>query len=108
MESLGFLRTWWLQASQTSHRGLKTERAHILTDKLGAAWPSTIQPQKLCVRVCVCVSCSVVSGSATPWTVALRILRRRNSPGKNTGVGYHFLLQMILSDPGIEPRSSAL
>ena len=55
MESLGFLRTWWLQASQTSHRGLKTARARILTNKLGAAWPSMIQPQKLCVCVCVCV-----------------------------------------------------
>ena len=109
MESLGFLRTWWLQASQTSHRGLKTARARILTNKLGAAWPSMIQPQKLCVCVCVCVYvCSVVSDSATSWTVALRILRRRNSPGKNIGVGYRFLLQMILSDPGIEPRSPAL
>ena len=95
------------QASQTSHRGFKTARARILTNKLGAAWPSTIQPQKLCV----CVSCSVVSDSATPWTVALRILqilRRRDSPGKNTGMGYHFLLQVILPDSGIKPRSPAL
>ena len=61
------------QASQTSHRGFKTARARILTNKLGAAWPSTIQPQKLCG----CVSCSVVSDSATPWTVALQILQAR-------------------------------
>ena len=33
---------------------------------------------------------------------------RRHSPGKNTGVGFHFLLQGILPDPGIEPRSPAL
>ena len=26
------------------------------------------------------------------------------SPGKNAGVGYHFLLQGDLPDPGIEPR----
>ena len=30
------------------------------------------------------------------------------SPGKNTGVGCHFLLQGNLPDPGIEPRSPAL
>ena len=29
----------------------------------------------------------------------------RNSPGKNTGVGHHSLLQGDLPDPGIEPRS---
>ena len=28
-------------------------------------------------------------------------------PGKNTGVGYHFLLQGNLPDPGIEPESLA-
>ena len=31
-----------------------------------------------------------------------------NSPGKNTGVGSHSLLQGIFPDPGIEPRPSAL
>ena len=30
--------------------------------------------------------------SVTPWTVAARLLSPWNSPGKNTGVGYHFLL----------------
>ena len=29
-------------------------------------------------------------------------------PGKNTGVGYHFLLQGNLPDPGIEPGPPAL
>ena len=31
-----------------------------------------------------------------------------DSPGKNTGVGCHALLQGNLPNPGIEPRSSAL
>ena len=31
-----------------------------------------------------------------------------DSPGKNTGVGCHFLLQGDLPDPGIEPRSPTL
>ena len=51
------------------------------------------------------LSCSVVSDSATPWTVAHQALCPWDSPGKNTGVGYHALLQGDLPDPGIEPTS---
>ena len=48
------------------------------------------------VCVCVCVqSFSCVRLFATPWTVARRLLSPWNSPGKNTGVGGHFLLQGI-------------
>ena len=36
-------------------------------------------------------------GSSCPW----------NYPGKNTGVGCHFLLQGNLPDPGIKPTSPA-
>ena len=42
-------------------------------------------------NVCVCV-CSVVSDSVTPWTVT-RQDALWNFPGKDTGVGCHFLLQ---------------
>ena len=34
-----------------------------------------------------------------------RLLSPWDSPGKNTGVGCHFLLQGNLPDPGIEPSS---
>ena len=41
----------------------------------------------------------------TPWTVALQAPLSRDSPGKNTGVGCHFLLQVIFqtqeSNPGL-------
>ena len=40
--------------------------------------------------MCVCVSHSIMSDSATPW----------NSPGKNTGVGSHSLLQGIFPTKG--------
>ena len=45
------------------------------------------------------------------WLFITPVLRDRllclwDSPGKNTGVGYHFLLQGIF--PGIEPRSPTL
>ena len=41
---------------------------------------------------------------ATPWTVSHQALCPWNSPGKNTGMGCHFLLQGFLN-PGVEPAS---
>ena len=40
---------------------------------------------------------------ATPWTVAPRLLRPWDFPGKNTGVGCHFLLQRIFPTQGSNP-----
>ena len=42
-----------------------------------------------------------------PWTVACSSVHR-DSPGKNTGVGCHALLQGNLPNPGIKPRSPTL
>ena len=39
----------------------------------------------------------------TPWTVAHRFLCSWDSPGKNTGVGRHFLLQGIFLTQGLKP-----
>ena len=51
---------------------------------------------------CVCVpSHSAMSDFATPRTVAPRLLSPWNSPGKNTGVACHFLLQGIFPTQGI-------
>ena len=44
------------------------------------------------LSVCVCVLVSQSCLFATPWTVALRPW---DSPGKNTGVGCHFLLHNV-------------
>ena len=38
---------------------------------------------------------------ATPWTVAHQVLCPWGSPGKNTAVGCHFLLQGIFPTPGL-------
>ena len=54
------------------------------------------------MRMHACV-CSVVSDSANPWTVAHRLLFLWKSPGKNTGVGCHALLQGILPTQGSNP-----
>ena len=53
------------------------------------------------------LSHSVVSNSMTPWTVALRLLAPWDSPGKNTGVDCHVLLQGGLPKPRTEPGSPA-
>ena len=37
-----------------------------------------------------------MSDFVTPWTVAHQAPQSMNSPGKNTGVGCHFLLQEIV------------
>ena len=41
---------------------------------------------------------------ATPWTVH----SPQNSPGQNTGIGSHSILQGNLPNPGTEPRSPTL
>ena len=59
--------------------------------------------------MCVYVSHSVMSNSVTPSPVALaRLLSPWNSPGKNTRVGTHSLLQGNLPHPEIKSRFPAL
>ena len=48
----------------------------------------------------MCISHSVVSDSAIPWTVAHQASLSMDSPGKNTGVGSHALLQGIFPTQG--------
>ena len=51
------------------------------------------------------LSCSVVSGSLWPHGLwPSRFLCPRDSPGKNTGVGCHFLLQGIFPAQGLNPH----
>ena len=53
---------------------------------------------------CACVPiCSVMSDSVTLWTVPTRLLSPWNSPGKNTEVGSHSLLQEIFPTQGSNP-----
>ena len=55
------------------------------------------------------ISCSVISDSLEPHgLLPTRLLRPRNFPGKNTEVGFHFLVQGNLPDPGTEPASPIL
>ena len=57
------------------------------------------------ILCCAMLSRSVISDCfETPWTVAHQPpLVHEDSPGKNTGVGCHALLQHYLLNPGIKP-----
>ena len=48
-------------------------------------------------------SLSRVQLFATPWTVIYQALHPWDFPGKNTGVGCHFLLQEIFPNQGLNP-----
>ena len=51
------------------------------------------------------LSCSVVLDSLQPHELQpARLLCPWNSPGKNTGVGCHFLLQGIFPTQGLNPH----
>ena len=52
--------------------------------------------------MCCCFSC--VQLFETPWTVALQAPLFMDSPGKNTGVGCHALLQGIFLTQGSNLR----
>ena len=62
----------------------------------------------VCVCVCVCVCARTLLLShvwllAIPQTAACQLLCPWDSPGKNTGVGCHFLLQGLFSTQGSNP-----
>ena len=83
--------------------------------------PFTVQLKllQLCAHVCVCVCererererkrekerewLSHVWLFVTPWTVACQFLCPWNSPGQNTGLGNHSLLQQIFPTQGVNP-----
>ena len=53
--------------------------------------------------LCCAQSLSRVRLFGTPWTTAARLLCPWDSPGKNTGVGSHALLQGIFPTQGLNP-----
>ena len=60
------------------------------------------------VKIVVIVqSLSCVQLFATPWAVASQAPLSWDFPGKNTGVGCHFLFQVIFPVQGLKPMSPA-
>ena len=62
----------------------------------------------LVFHVCMLSPFSLVWLCVTLWTVACRLLSPCNSADKNTGVGYHALLQGIFLTQGSNPISCLL
>ena len=83
--------------SQSADRPL-----HMLPMGTGAeAWHTSVQAH-VCVRAELL---SRVRLFASLWTVGHRLLCPWDSPGKNTGVACHALLQGNLPNPWMEPTS---
>ena len=59
-----------------------------------------LPPYIILMYMCVLSLLSCVKLFATLWTVAHQALLSRDSPGKNTGVGGHALLQVIFPTQG--------
>ena len=55
------------------------------------------------MRACVLTCFSSVQLLVTLWAVAHQVPLLMNSPGKNTGVGCHALLQGIFTTQGLNP-----
>ena len=59
---------------------------------------------KISACVCVCVVASVMSNSLQPYELQpTRLLCPWDSPGKNTGMGYHTLHRGIFLTQGLNP-----
>ena len=58
----------------------------------------------MCACVSVCSVASVVSDSATLWTIACQAPSSWDSPGKNIGVGCHVLFQGIFPTQRSNPH----
>ena len=54
-----------------------------------------------CMHACMLNRFSHVRLAATLWTIAAKLLCLWDSPGKNTGMGCHFLLQGIFPTQGL-------
>ena len=78
--------------------------SHSLSSLLGQMTLLSLACLTLLFYVIVCVSPSVVSNSLRPHRLrSARLLCPWNSPGKNTGVGCHSLIQGIFPIQGSDP-----
>ena len=105
--SMGFSRlAYWMSCHALLHRifstqGLNPYLLRILYWKVDSSLHHLGSP---CLQAWKWKwSRSVVSDSATPWTVAYQAPGPWDFPGQNTGVGCHFLLQGIFPTQGSKP-----
>ena len=108
--SLDFVPVWLCGNAEDVCRSLSTPSACPRT--VVVTWP-LLSPQAddaavtcftLLFYFIVCVSPSVMSNSLRPHRLrSARLLCPWNSPGKNTGVGCHTLIQGIFPIQGLNP-----
>ena len=76
--------------------GFRTQSIKEIMNETVNMWEKKKIYIYMCVRVCVCVNCSVVPDSLRSHGLQpTRVLCPWDFPGKDTGVGCHFLLQYI-------------
>ena len=82
--------------------GHTRRKFQIWANGIAGTWFSSVSPlyffikQPFFIHNCMCVSHSVMFDSLRPYELQpARLLGAQNSPGKNTGVGCHFLHQRI-------------
>ena len=95
--SVGATRWRWHRKSSMWHHHSKLSNFFL---ELGLWWTLLLQCCA-CARV---LSCSAVSDSAAQWTEPTRLFSAWDFPGKNTGVGCHFLLQGLFLTQGLNPH----
>ena len=77
--------------SQTQLKWLSSSSSNLLWHKNYFCFTHQVKCEVKVTHTCVRLF-------ATPWTIAIRLRYPWNSPGKNTRVGYHSLLQGIFSN----------
>ena len=81
----------------------------LVSPELSGGFFTAELPRKLTIEYCCCSVASVVSDSVRPHgRQPTRLLRPWDSPGKNTGVGCHFLLQCMKVESESEVAQSCL
>ena len=99
-------RIWWKKDSWSINRKKEQEESkNMAPEKLIPFWQEwktgtpTLE-NRWKYKVTVAQSRLTL---CNPWTIARQALWAWDFPGKNTGVGYHFLLQGIFSTQGSNP-----
>ena len=92
---------------QSSQNKMKT---NVMVCKFFPVTLCSVQFMSLdkCIQLCVCVSLSVVSDSAIPWTVAHQAPLSMEFSRQKYWSGLPFPTSGDLSNPGIEPAAPAL
>ena len=76
------------------------KHSDVLLTEMSLTKGQTLHDSTYMRPLCACQSLSHVHLFVTPWTTAHRLLCPWNSPGKNTGVSCHALLQGIFLTQG--------